>query len=673
MTQVFDVDRLLATPRLSGLAASPDGSRLVTGVATLAPDGQKFRTALWEVDPNGARPARRLTRSAAGESVAAFLPDGALLFTSSRADPDAAPRADREEANSLWLLPGGAGEAALLAAPAGGVGAVAVARNRGTVAVHVPTFATAAGWDEDHHRGARRRELGVAARLWEDVPIRFWDHYLGPRHPRLATGQLGGETGSPRLELRDLTPDAGGALEETLFDITPDGTTVVTGWRWGPRWLQRLVAIDVATGGRRTLAEAEDLDIGHPACSPDGRRAAAVVVTVGAPDRPVRGFVRVLDLATGAATDLLRDTEIWAGQLTWTEDSSALLVSADHHGTRPVWLVSLDPGVPPAPIGCDTYEWVRALPGGRIAAVRSSLGRPQHPVILDPARPGHPGEALPGPVPEPDFPTRTEEMWVDAPDGRGRVQSWLHLPADADADHPVPLVLFIHGGPYASFGAWSWRWSPHVLTAHGYAVLMVNPALSTGYGWENVDRSWGKWGEVVEADLLAATDAACARPEIDSTRLAAAGGSFGGYMANWLAGHTDRFRCLVTHASVYALDQFHGTTDLGISVEEEFGSPYDGDEGWLRNSPRTALGAIARHRTPMLLIHGELDARVPVAESLRLFFDLRRMGVPARLLHFPDENHWILHPQNIRIWYETVLAFLDEQLRDIPFRRPDVL
>jgi dipeptidyl aminopeptidase/acylaminoacyl peptidase len=165
-------------------------------------------------------------------------------------------------------------------------------------------------------------------------------------------------------------------------------------------------------------------------------------------------------------------------------------------------------------------------------------------------------------------------------------------------------------------------------------------------------------------------DAALARPDLDAERTALMGGSFGGYMANWTAGSTDRFRAIVTHASLWDLRAFHGTTDYGPDWEREFGDPYTDPSRYEEWSPSRLLGRI---RTPMLIIHGQRDLRVPIGEALRLWTDLRRHGVPARFLYFPDENHWVLKPQNARIWYQAVGAFLDEHLRGAEWKRPDLL
>jgi dipeptidyl aminopeptidase/acylaminoacyl peptidase len=236
------------------------------------------------------------------------------------------------------------------------------------------------------------------------------------------------------------------------------------------------------------------------------------------------------------------------------------------------------------------------------------------------------------------------------------------------AAHPAPLAVFVHGGPLGSWtDGWHWRWNPQLLAARGYAVVMPDPAISLGYGQAFVQRGWGEWGATPYTDMLAAVDAATARPDVDPSRTALMGGSFGGYMANWVAGHTDRFKAIVTHASLWELRGFHGTTDNGAWWELEMGDPYVDARRYEEHSPSAHVASI---RTPMLVIHGELDARVPISEALRLWTDLQRHGVAARFLYFPDENHWVLKPQNARVWYATVLSFLDEQLRGVPFERP---
>ena len=234
----------------------------------------------------------------------------------------------------------------------------------------------------------------------------------------------------------------------------------------------------------------------------------------------------------------------------------------------------------------------------------------------------------------------------------------------------MPLVVFVHGGPLGSWNSWHWRWNAHILVAHGYAVLAPDPAISLGYGQAMIQRGWGDWGAAPFTDVMVAVDGALERPDLDASRTALMGGSFGGYMANWVAGHTDRFRAIVTHASLWELRGFHGTTDTGAFWEYEMGDPYRDPSRYVHESPSEHVAAI---RTPMLVIHGEQDFRVPVSEALRLWTDLRRNGVTAKFLYFPDENHWILKPPNARLWYATVLAFLDEHVLGKPFERPALL
>ncbi|MFD0776136.1 prolyl oligopeptidase family serine peptidase, partial [Streptomonospora algeriensis] len=178
------------------------------------------------------------------------------------------------------------------------------------------------------------------------------------------------------------------------------------------------------------------------------------------------------------------------------------------------------------------------------------------------------------------------------------------------------------------------------------------------------------WGERTFADLMAVTDAAAARDDVDGTRTAAMGGSFGGYMANWIAGHTDRFQAVVSHASLWSLGAFAGATDYPWAWTAEYGDPLEHPERYRSASPQSAADRI---RTPMLVVHGDKDYRVPIGEGLRLWWDLVSREVDAKFLYFPDENHWVLSPGNTRIWYETVLAFLDHHVLGKDWQRPELL
>jgi dipeptidyl aminopeptidase/acylaminoacyl peptidase len=682
----YDLDTFLRQPRLGGLALSPDGRRLVVAVATAAPDGQRFRSALWSVDPAGEAPPRQLTRSAPGEATPTFTGDGTLLFTSARPDPDATFSGEGDPPPALWALPADGGEARLLAAPPAGVDDVEVARAAEVVLVHSSLHPRAASTAEDREREEARQEAGVTAQLFDTYPIRHWDRYLGPREParlRLRPDALTVPTAvdtSPPPPSDDAPDDGttvvarGEALRGTSGDLTPDGTTYVTSWRRhvglrtsGPDDLVTdLVAIDVVSGERRTV-RAETRSLEQAQVSPDGRRVAVVAEDEGDPDRAARPVLAIVDLADGTLREVATHLDRWPSEPRWLPDGDAIVFCADDAGHRAIYRVDLDTDEVTRLTATGHHSEVQVAPDGTLFALRCTVDVPHHPVRLEPKSADQEPLALPSPASAAPGVARVERLVATADDGV-EVPSWLVLPADADG--PVPLVVFIHGGPLGSWNMWTWRWNPNVFAAAGYAVLLPDPALSTGYGQDYLDRGWGRWGERPYTDVMTAVDAAAAHPAVDGDRLAATGGSFGGYLANWVAGHTDRFRCIVTHASLWALEPFHGTTDLGVAWEAQFGDPYVDPSRYVEHSPHRHVGSIT---SPVLVIHGERDLRVPISEALTLWTDLARHGVDARFLYFPDEHHWVLKPQNARLWYRTFLAFLGEHLRDEPFERPELL
>jgi dipeptidyl aminopeptidase/acylaminoacyl peptidase len=676
MSDAFDFDAYLRLPRLSGLRISPDGTRLIVTVGRPAPDGKKMHSSIWELDASGDRRPRRLTRSAPGESAATFARDGSVLFTSSRPDPDRKPDDgdDDDEPSGLWLLPAGGGEARLLAAPSGGVDAVVAAREADVVVYAAAVFPGAADAAADRERHEARKKAGVDALLFDSFPIRHWDAFHGPRERHLFAASV--PAGEDRIaDPVDLTATAGASLVEQGFDISADGGTIVTGWVTADAIGLTdfgLVAIGRATGERRAIAP-DDAWYVDPAISPDGRFVACVRAEKDVPERVGDETLWLIDLVTGDGRDLTPDLDLWPQHPTWAPDGSAVYFTTDLRGTGAVHRHEIASGETVLVVDDGTFSDLAIGPAGDGFALRASYAEPPLPVRLPPVD-GEPSRHLTS-FPELDadalaqLPGAVERLTASAADGH-EIGSWLVRPRGASSEAPAPLVVWVHGGPISSWNAWSWRWNPHLLAAHGYAVLLPDPGLSTGYGHAFVQRGWGRWGAEPYTDVLAAVDAALERPELDGARTGLMGGSFGGYMANWVAGSTDRFRAIVTHASLWELRGFHGTTDYGPDWEREFGDPYADASRYEEWSPSRLIGQV---RTPILVIHGERDLRVPISEALRLWTDLRRHGVPARFLYFPDENHWVLKPQNARLWYETVLAFLDEHLRDAEFRRPALL
>ncbi len=692
-TPFHDLDAHIALPRLGGLALSPDGRRLVTGVSTLDPDRTKYQPALWEVDPAGERPARRLTHGPTGESQPTFTAGGDLLFVAKRGtDDDAKP--------ALWSLPAAGGEATLFATHPGGVAGVSAAARAAVVTVMATALPSAGDPDEDERLRKARSERKVSAILHTGYPVRYWDHDLGPDLPRLYAAELlddatpsapspagtsddvgKGDT-APRgsHSLRDLTPQAAAALTEAATDLAADGSFAVATWnvpqaRGSVR--TQLRRIDLADGTQTVLVDDPDAEVGGPRISPDGTLVAYIRESLSTAEQAPRVWLEVVAATGGQPRALTADWDRWPGQVHWLPDGSGLLVVADDDGRSRLFHVALDTGAVTRLTDEGALSDVVVAPDGTAAyALRASYEYPAEVVRIELG--DLRGEAtvtpLRGPAERPALPGTLTEVETTVEDG-SRVRAWLALPDGASADAPAPLLLWIHGGPLGSWNSWSWRWNPWIMVARGYAVLLPDPALSTGYGQDFIQRGWGAWGGAPYTDLMAVTDAVEQREDIDATRTAAMGGSFGGYMANWVAGHTDRFRAVVTHASLWALDAFGPTTDAAWYWGREM-SP----EMALANSPHLHVGNI---RTPMLVIHGDKDYRVPIGEGLRLWYELlSRSGLPAdedgrsahRFLYFPDENHWILTPQNAKVWYEVNLAFLAEHvLGEEPGPLPETL
>ncbi|KRV50960.1 peptidase S9 [Wenjunlia vitaminophila] len=671
-TVFHDLSAFVALPRLTGLALSPDGTRLVTSATELSPDGTRHVPVLWEVDPTGRADAVRLTNSDRGASAPAFLPDGSLLFLTDRKAPGQEAEADGagEGRRALWRLPL-RGEATRLVARAGGIDDYAVAGGSGHLAFAASLLPGAQDAEDDAKRRADRRSAGVSAILHESGPVRFWDADLGPGVPHVfVTGPADGAGHGRTVDVGERGPIATGLA------LSPDGSLVAyVSLESGPPHdlSAALVVADATTGQRVAQLGSPEHTFSEPVFTRDGRSVVCVRGVRNTREAPGDVTLWRLDLDPagpegGAGWDLTPDLDLWpvAPVPAATGD---VFFTADDHGHRPVFRLRPDGSrTRLTRSGCYT-DVVVSPDGGTVYALHSTVDSPPRPVRLD--ADGVDQEPVPlrapgGPV---ALPGSLTEVHTTADDGVA-LRGWLALPDRARADRPAPLLVFVHGGPQTSWNAWHWRWNPWPAVARGYAVLLPDPALSTGYGQHHHQRGWSGWGQQPYRDVLALTDAAVARGDIDAERTGLLGGSYGGYMANWVAGHTDRFRAIVSHASLWNLAGFAGDTDCPGDFSRIFGRPGESGERYQENSPHLHAEKI---NTPMLVIHGARDYRVPVGEAMALWRELQRLRVPAKYLYFPDENHWVLSPNNARVWYSTVLNFLDHHVLDHEWQRPDLL
>ena len=378
----------------------------------------------------------------------------------------------------------------------------------------------------------------------------------------------------------------------------------------------------------------------------------------------MRPTLTLIDTASGSLREIGSAFDAWPQPGDWTADGRKLVFTADLDGHVPVFAIDTQSEkVERITVArsAGSHSDISVLKDGRVVGIRSTFREPPEAfaVTLQLDSPPQTLARLSGF----SFPDWVEVEHCSTPSTDGTpIQYFVTRPAKVAGK--LPTLLWIHGGPIGmSSDAWHWRWNPLLAVAAGYAVVQPNPRGSTGFGQDFVQGIWGNvWGKQCYEDLMAVTDAIEKRPDVDADRIMAMGGSFGGYMTNWIGTQTQRFKCLITHACVTTMAQFTGTTDHPAWWYLEMGGedPYADAATFDRYAP---IRHIKQWQTPALIIHGELDYRCPINEGLNLFEALQYHGVPSELLIFPDENHWILKPRNIVAWYETVLGFIGRHLK----------
>ncbi|MFE6667387.1 prolyl oligopeptidase family serine peptidase [Streptomyces sp. NPDC057697] len=658
-------DRLATHSRLAGLTLSPDGSRLIASVRSINDAGTRHVWKLWEIDPTGESDSRPVAEAVQGDCAPAFAADGTLLVLSEREHTDSTGEGSDSEGMSLWALPEH-GEARRIAHHPGGVADFTVAGNADTIAY---TADLLPGTEDAATYAASRRERQdamVDAVLYEDVAACGSGAALGPDEPHTFVRNSGGppvNVGSQGIEgAGDVALSPDGSL--VAHTRSPNGEAPDT---------NSVVVADAATGARRVTFSRPGYQYYRLEFTADGSALVCQRQREETHDTEWRVTLVAFDLASGEETDLLPgfDNWPWPGRavLAPVPGDATVWFTGDEQGHCPVFRRDAD-GTVTRLTASGAYSALNVSPdGATLYALRSTIDGPPQVVRLDTTTPDQQPAFLKGPGSLGPLPGTLTEVRVRADDGFP-LRAWLALPEDASPDRPAPLVVVPHGGPQASWSAWTWTWNPWPFVARGYAVLLPDPALSTGYGQRMQERGRGQYGGRPYRDVIALTDAALARADLDASRTAFAGWSYGGYLANRAATLTDRFKAIVSAAGMWNLEAFQAETDLHAYFRETFGDPRTQRDRYEANSPHFDA---AKMMTPMLIVHGGKDQRVPVGQALGLHSDLRRLGVPVRFLHFPGEGHVIGAPNHIRIMYETVLNFLDHHVLGQEWRRPALL
>lgn len=696
MTQ-RSIETLLDARRLSALETTP-GGRILARVSQPDAKGTAYRTGLVEIDGDRLVP---LTRGSSSVGAVAPAEDGTVLFAAKRVGEDGEEAEDAQ----LWALPA-RGEARELAARPGGFGALHLA---GDVLIAELEVHSQASDEAEHARlAAERKKSKVTAAFHSGFPTRYWDHDLGPSRPVLAVAELpedlahaeatlepgsraavdaapvGAEAAEAQVEGADESGEARPQVLHFRHLQMPPGR--LGGWtadRQGKRALvamtdslddrlavPRLYLLDLTGQAEpRLLRDATAAEEFYPGeFSPDGSRALLFRFRTWTQTVSPRTDIEVLDLATGESREIWTELDRPASPVWLDEDT--LVGEGDDVGRGSIWIGGIGEaqprrlaGGPEQPLSFSGLS----VAGGQVIALASGIDRAPFPISIDPVS-GAVRE-LPNPADEIEQTGTLTEVTATAEDGTD-LRAWLRLP---EGEGPHPLLVFAHGGPWGSWNAWTYRWNPNPFVEAGYAVLLPDPAISTGYGQAMIDRGQHQLGGTPFTDIMALTDAAAQRADVDAERAAFAGGSYGGYMANWVAGHTgDRFRCIVTHASLWDTATMGATTD---------------NSGWERpmreqNQRFNPKDFVADIVVPMLVIHGDKDYRVPIAQGHALWYDLHEFSATPRdaegrtrhrYLYFPDEGHWILGRGNAQVWYETFIGFLDEHVHGEQWERPAVL
>lgn len=646
----FTVDDLYRLGRVQEVAVSPDGKLLAFSVKRFDMAANKGTTNLF-LSTLADGKVRQLTTAAAADTSPRFMPDGErLAFLSTRSG-----------SSQVWAIPLSGGEAVQLTKLPMDVGGFAVAKDGRHLAVQAQVFPSCKDMACNEKRAKELEADPVKARTYDRLLYRVWDHWRDERRSHVLWVALDG------TEPRDLTPgdietppfDLGGHLD---LDISPEGDEVAfaANVTRNPAWNTNNDVFTVKVAGKAPVNvtlknEACDAE---PRYSPDGRYLAYLAMKRPGFESDSR-VLTIVERKSGAATALTKALDASVEEFSWSPDSREIVFNVWERGR----LMLYKAAVPSAIVTRVRAEHTASSPvvtsdGKSVVFIGQSMSEPTEVFSMSMSGGGerrisHVNDDVVAGIEM----GAGEELEFEGAHG-DKVHGFLLKPPGFDPKRKYPVLMLMHGGPQGSFGDdFHQRWNMQMFASPGFVVVSVNFHGSTGYGQAFTDAVSGDWGGAPYEDVMKGLDHVLAAfPFTDGKNVSAAGASYGGFMINWILGHTDRFRSLVSHDGVYDQVSMYGATEeLWFPEWEMKGTPWGNPETYEKSSPSAFAG---KFKTPTLVVHGEQDFRVPYTQGLQLFTALQRQGVESKLLFFPDENHFVQKPQNARLWWNTVLDWL---------------
>ena len=651
-------DDLIHMHRVSEAQVSPDGKWVAYTVATPDMEANRNASNLWMVATSGGE-ALQLTQSGHDLSPV-WSPDGkTIAFLSSRSGT-----------SQVYLLSMEGGEAKEFTHLSTGADLVKWSPDGKTIAFTSFVYPDCKDDACNRARDAEKEKSKVKAHVYEQLLYRHWTHWFEGKRSHLFVVPAD-ESAAPRDLTAganyDVPPDERSGPGD--INYSPDGKelcfTAVTDKVEAISTNGDLFLVAVAGGEPKRITTNPGFD-GNPVYSPDGKYIAyhAQLTPEYESDR---WRVMLYDRQTGKNENISEGFDRSANELAWSADSKTIYFTAENETLQPVYAMAARAGAEPKKIVADGFNtgisW--SSDGKTLVFERTSLTMPVE--VFAAASDGsgvrqitHQNDAILASL-EMNAP---ETFWF-AGAGGTRVQAMLIRPPKFDATKKYPLLVILHGGPQTMWpNEWGYRWNPQVFSAAGYVTLMINRRGSTGYGQKFTDEITNDWGGKAYEDVMKGVDYTLGKyPFVDATRTAAAGASYGGYMADWIATHTGRFKAIVSHAGVYDKVSMYATEELWFEEHDLQGTPWSNPESYRKWAPSSYAGELGKYKTPTLVIAGERDYRVPYTQSLEFFNALQRQGVPSKLVVFPDEGHWILKPQNSQFWYKTVFDWLATYLK----------